>query len=151
MSIFYPPVAFYFTASVAGFSNSSDLAFQEISGVTVEMGTEEVAEGGENRFKHKLPQPIKYQNLVLKRGAVPKGSQIIDWCKQTLESDFAKPIQPKDITVSLLDSAGNALMTWNFKNAYPVKYSVNNFNSQENNIAVETIEFTYQYFSRSDG
>lgn len=147
----YPSVAFYFTASVTGLSDTNDISFEEISGITMEMGAAEVPVAGEDGFKRKLPLPIKYENLVLKRGTAPKTSPIIEWCKQTLESDFTNRIQPNDIKVTLLGSAGNVLMTWNFKNAYPVKYSFGIFNLQANSVAVEMMEFAYQYFTRTDG
>ena len=42
--------------------------FTEVSGLSVEMGTEEFVEGGENRFIQKYPTRAKYPELVLKRG-----------------------------------------------------------------------------------
>ena len=34
----------------------------------IELGTEELVEGGENRFAHQLPTGLRHGNLVLKRG-----------------------------------------------------------------------------------
>lgn len=148
MAQIYPPVSFYFTVNITNNSSADDIAFQEVSGIHVEFPVEEVTEGGENRFKHRLPSPPKYNNLVVKRGAVVLGSPLIAWCKQTLESDFTSQLQLQDITVNLLDSTASPIMSWNFVNAYPVKYEVSNFLSQENSIVIETIEFAYQYFTR---
>jgi phage tail-like protein len=40
-------------------------------------------------------------------------------------------------------------MQWTFNNAYPVKYAVSDLNSQESNIAIESIELAYTYFEIS--
>ena len=42
--------------------------FSECSGLDLELEVEEYAEGGENRFVHKLPGRRKQSDLVLKRG-----------------------------------------------------------------------------------
>lgn len=142
----YPPVSFSFSLSFSGSSGSSDAAFQEASGINVEMNTEEVGSGGENRFKYRLPGKTKYSNLVLKRGLIPKNSPLFTWCEQTLNLGLAEPIQTKTITVALLDNKQKILISWVFQNAYPVKWSVSEFKSMENAYAVESIEFAYNYF-----
>ncbi|MEZ4873956.1 MAG: phage tail protein [Flavobacteriaceae bacterium] len=60
------PVSFYFKLSFKGV----DAAFQEVSGISKELGVEEVVCGGENRFKYRLPTTTSGQNLVLKRAVV---------------------------------------------------------------------------------
>nr|WP_217495933.1 phage tail protein [Mangrovivirga cuniculi] len=98
----------------AGESKQYDNSFTEASGISVEMPTEEFQEGGENRFIHRLPQPLKYPNLVLKRGKCAAGSSFVDWCKQTFEVGFSSPVKPKDITVMLLGDDQEPLLSWTF-------------------------------------
>ena len=113
-----------------------------MSGLSVDIETEEYAEGGENRFKHKLPVRTKFPNLVLKRGLV-SDSKLIKWCKDAVENfDFS----PTDVTIKLLNNEHEPLVTWNVVHAYPVKWSVSDFNAEQNSIAVETIELAYNYF-----
>jgi len=145
MSDEYPPVAFYFTLSFEGESGES--SFKEVSGISMEMDTEEIAEGG-NSYKHRVPTSVKFSNLVLKRGLVPKDSAIVQWCSDTLESGLSTGITTKSITVSLLDEEANPLSTWNFQNAWPVKWSVSDFHSMNNEIAIETLEFSYSAFTK---
>ncbi|PHN06066.1 phage tail protein [Flavilitoribacter nigricans] len=142
----YPPVSFSFSLSFSGSSEPSDAAFQEASGINVDMNTEEMGSEGENRFKYRLPGKTKYSNLVLKRGVIPKNSPLFTWCDQTLNQGLAEPIQTKTITVALLDDKQNILISWVFQDAYPVKWSVSEFKSMENAYAVESIEFAYNYF-----
>lgn len=147
-STYYPPPSFYFRLSFSGISGQADAGFQEASGISTQIETEEVICGGENRFKYKLPKVIKSDNLVLKRGLVTSNSQLATWCKNTLTSDFGTTIQPKSIMISLLGNDGKPLMSWSFVNAYPVKWSVSDFKSQENAISIETLEFAYSYFKK---
>ena len=140
------PVGFYFQLSFKGV----DAAFQEVSGLTKELNLEEVTCGGENRFKYRLPNIVSGQNLVLKRALIPEGSELVDWCASTLDNSLVVPIQPNDISVSLLDPDGYVTAMWTFYNAYPVKYTVSDLKSLESEIVMESIEFAYTYFEISE-
>lgn len=144
----YPPVAFYFKLSIE--DASGDASFKEVSGISMEMDTEEITEDG-SPYKHRVPTAVKFSNLVLKRGLVPKDSDVVQWCIDTFESGLSLGIQTKNITVSLLDEEANPLHTWSFSNAWPVKWSVSDFNSMNNEIVIETLEFSYSYFTQIRG
>lgn len=151
MSDYYPPVSFYFTLAFDGIRSADDAAFMEASGMDAEFTTTEIKEGGENRFAYRVPERAKYGNLVLKRGMVLATSQLAVWCRRILESDLSGQITPRSVTLSLLDENASPLMTWNFVNAWPVKWSVASLSAQENKIAMETLEFSYNYFTRKVG
>lgn len=141
MADYYPPLGFHFKVEFTGFSG--EFEFQSVSGLTVDIETEEIAEGGENRFKHKIPVRTKYPNLVLKRGLLVN-SEIISWCKSAVEDfDFL----PIDIVVKLLNEKHEPLLTWNVVHAYPVKWSISDFNAEENKLVIETLELNYNYFN----
>lgn len=140
MSNYYPPLGFHFKVEFANLK--SEFEFQSVSGLTIEIETEEIAEGGENRFKHKLPVRTKFPNLVLKRGLLTDSS-LIKWCRDAVE-DFN--ISPTDITISLLNEEHEPLMTWNVVHAYPLKWAMADFNAEESKMAIETIELAYNYF-----
>ena len=156
-SIQFPVTSFRFTLSVekttvGSGENQVDASFQEISGVSVEIPVEEIQEGGENRFVHRVPQPLKYPNLVLKRGLVTEKSALTDWCKKTISSGFASKVELKNITVQLLNERGENLISWTFINAYPIKWDYSTLDASKNQIFIQTIELAYQYFEeeRSD-
>lgn len=137
------PVGFYFSLSFEG----EDAAFKEVSGISKELGVEEVASGGENRFKYRLPTASSSKNLVLKRAIIPTGSKLITWCSDTLDGGLANAIKTQDVSVDLLDNEGKVLMKWTFYNAYPINYSVSDLKSQESEILIESIELAYTYFN----
>lgn len=129
------------------FGGAGEASFAEVSGINFEIPVEEVTEGGENRFKHRLPRPVSYQNLVLKRGIIPGGSELALWINSIMMAGIDKIIT-RTILVSLLDEHMSPQMSWLFNGAYPTKYEVSGLKADSSQISVETIEFTYRYFNR---
>jgi phage tail-like protein len=156
----YPPVSFFFEVIFLGQSPDGtaldqeivETRFQSVTGLSVDMQTETLKEGGENRFEHILPVRTKYDPLVLKRGIV-KDSKLVDWVKAAL---LNFEIQPMDLLVHLLhvkrpepqqpSEGTEPLMSWKVINAWPKKWSVSEFNAEQSAIAIETLEMNYSYF-----
>jgi len=137
----YPPLGFHFKVEFSDFPG--EYQFQSVSGLSVDVDTEDIAEGGENRFKHKVPVRTRYPNLVLKRGLMVD-SKIIKWCRDAVE-DFQ--FKPTNLIVKLLNEKHEPLLSWNVVHAYPVKWSMSDFNAEENELAIETLELSYNYFN----
>jgi phage tail-like protein len=157
-AITYPSVGFHFMVRFEGIGDGVSLGpvsvstadidtrWSEVSGLNVELTTEELVEGGENRFVHKLPQRAKYPNLVLKRGyfaSLP--SPLIKWADDAISNLAIKPCQ---VQVMLLDEMHMPAKIWSFKNAWPVKLSVGDLKSTDNSVLIESIELTYQFFKK---
>lgn len=156
----YPPVSFFFEVIFQGQSPDGtaldkelvETRFQSVTGLSVDLQTEALKEGGENRFEHILPVRTKYSALVLKRGIV-KDSKLIQWCNDAL---LNFNIQPMDVLVHLLNvdrpdpnqPPGDVtpLMSWKVINAWPKKWSLSDFNAEQSAIAIETLELNYSYF-----
>lgn len=126
-----------------------EAAFQEASGLAADMETETLMEGGRNDFVHFLPKPVKHPRLVLKRGLAPLTSLWVRWCKSTLEGGLARRLTPADLRVALLSADGTLMRQWLLTRAYPVKWDVEAFNSQRNEMAIERIELVYARSERS--
>lgn len=138
------PVSFYFRVKIG----NDEFAFKEVSGLSAQVETESISEGGVNNFTHLLPKQIKHSNLVLKRALVPLGSIEVKWFQRVLEGDFSLMISTKTITIQLLNSEGSTIYTWTCQNAYPVKWEVENLDSEKSNILIESIEFAYTTLKR---
>ncbi len=153
MPSYYPPAGFHFKVEfigVSGMDSDTEQRFQDVSGLTFDIETEALKEGGENRFEYKLPKRAKYPNLVLKRGLLTN-MVLLDWINSAMNTFFTVVVydfKPADILITLLDEAGQPAAIWNVVQAYPVKCSISDFKSSENSIVVETIELAYQYFER---
>ena len=145
MPNYYPPVAFHFKIEVDGLKrpNDNDVRFSDAGGLSFEMASEELAEGGENRFVQKYPVRAKYPELVLKRGVLT-GSSVFEWIRASIQ-DYK--IEPKSVFVKLLDEELQPLVTWHLVNAYPTKWALGDLNAASNAVAVETLQLFYQYFT----
>lgn len=148
MAFYYPPVGFHFRVEVLGLTpNDNDVRFTEVGGLSMEMSTEEVAEGGENRFLQKYPVRAKYPELVLKRGLLTS-SEVLGWIRSAIE-DF--DVQPKNVDVVLLNEEHEPLLTWHLVNAFPTKWAASDLNASSNAVVVETLQLFYQYFTLDRG
>lgn len=139
---YYPPVGFHFSVRFGISLSDDDIRFQSVSGLSVEYETETLKEGGENRFVHELPVRTQYAPLVLKRGLL-LDSEVLAWCLDAFEN---RTFTPTDLQVSLLNEQHEPLKTWNVVWAWPKKWSVSDFNAEENSIVIETMELSYRYF-----
>jgi phage tail-like protein len=140
---YYPPVGFHFKVEFVGIGNDNDIRFQSVSGLNVEYDTESFKEGGENRFEHKLPLRTKYADLSLKRGMLTD-SGVINWCMLAFNNREFKPVM---VNVILLNEKHEPLKRWEVIDAWPKKWSVSDFNAQENSIVIETLDLAYKYFT----
>ena len=157
---YYPPSGFYFRVQLANARGGAagtaklDMAFQDASGLSVEMEPETVAEGGLNNYRHRLPVAAKYGDLVLKRGLVTDTLPLFTWCQTTLQAGLAKPIQPKNLSLQLLGPGSGKggpkiLCQWSFFGAWPTKWNLSDFDSTKNEVVIETLQFAYRYFERN--
>lgn len=147
--MYRPPVGFHFKVEVLDLPRPSDddLRFTEVAGLSFELSTEEVPEGGENRYVQKYPGRVKYTDLTLKRGLLAS-SPVRAWIEACV-ADLQ--IVPHDVMVTLLNEEREPLMTWHLVNAWPVKWSVSDFNASNNAYVVESLQLTYQTFTLNTG
>lgn len=147
MAFEYPQVGFHFMVLfeiLPQFPN--DVRFSEVSGLSVEVEMETKAEGGEHRFAHNLPVRTKYGDVTLKRGKF-LGSGILHWCHTAIDEFKFKP---SNVMISLMNADHVPLYNWYLINAIPKRLEVSGFNAQNNEIVVETLVLSYQYFKYYD-
>ncbi len=123
--------------------NEPSITFSEVSGIGIELQTEDIMEGGGNNYIIRLPKPPKFKNLVLKRAlsATPPG--IIEWARDAVEKfEFA----PLTVVVAIKDYGDTDVKTWNFDGAYPVKLVLSDLSSTKNEAVIETLELAYRRF-----
>lgn len=144
---YYPPPSFHFKVEVLGMTTAADdVRFTDVSGLAVELVTEEVAEGGENRFVQRYPLRARYPELVLRRGLLV-GSAVVGW----VEACLALRIEPRSVDVKLLNDQHQPLLTWHLVRAYPTRWSVGDLSATQNGYAVESMQLQYQYFTLDRG
>jgi phage tail-like protein len=126
--------------------------FIEAQGLEINVEVEELEEGGENGFVHKLPGRMTWPNLVLKRG-VTETDNLVDWVNQSSGSGFTgqeNTLTRSTLAVSLVSSGGTVLRSWNFEGAFPVKWTGPNFAVSEDELAIEELEIAHHGFYTTD-
>lgn len=152
----FPPPAFSFLVAISsgdqiGTQASGDGAFQEVSGIDPKVRSDGAGEGGGNTDPHQLPGPATHTNLVLKRGYVTQPSALSLWAAQSLGATQFTPIQPQTLKVFLLGPAQQALVTWTFTNAWPVKWEMGALHeSNSSSILTQTLEISYTTLSSTN-
>ncbi len=139
---YYPPVGFHFAVRFGISDDENDTRFQSVSGLSVEYETETINEGGENRFVHEIPVRTSYSNLVLKRGMLVD-STVVQWCIDAFEN---RSFEPTDMQILLLNENHEPLKTWSVVRAWPKRWSVSDFNAEDNSVVIETLELSYRYY-----
>ena len=114
-------------------------SFTEVSGLSVEMNVEEVQEGGNNHFVHRLPGQCKVGNLVLKGGVV-SASEFFKWMMEIAQGRITR----RNISVILYDLKGAELMRWNFINAFPIKWTGPNLKADDTLATIESLEIAHE-------
>ena len=107
--------------------NPLDIRFQKVSGLSAEVTTTTLEEGGQNLYTHRFPQRISYNNLVLERGFVVGSPLNIEFNAAMSLFKFA----PSNVLVTLLSETKIPLAAWLFMKAYPVKWATSDLNAGE--------------------
>ena len=121
------------------FGGETQGVFTEASGLQVELDMTEYREGGNNSFTYRFPGPARFSNLSLKRGIVRK-NDFYTWFKEIIDGNF----KPKNVSLIMYDEAGKEVLTWDFTNAYPVKWIGPEFQVSPAELAIETLELAYE-------
>jgi phage tail-like protein len=110
--------------------------FSRCSGLQIEYETMEYAEGGENRYVHKLRGRMRYPNLLLSRG-VTSETGLLDWMLAAEDPD-----KRTTVSVALVDELGKVQREWWFSAAFPVRW-VGPTLGETGEVAGETLEIAH--------
>lgn len=136
--------AFHFKVMIG----KSEIAFKEVSGLGVELETEDVMEGGGYGYVYRLPKPAKSKNLVLKRALQKSPDGLDEWITNAL-ANFVFDL--RDVIVTLVDEKDQNVKKWQFFGAYPLKVSYGDLDSVKNELLIQTLELAYSSQKYVDG
>lgn len=126
--------------------------FMEVAGLEVTVGVEEVEEGGENSFVHKLPGRMTWPNISLKRG-VTQNDTLFTWLTKSSGEQFAangNKLTRSTAAITLIGPSGTRLRTWSFVDAFPVRWKGPDFAVDSTDMAVEELEITHHGFKAAN-
>lgn len=126
--------------------------FHEVSGLEVSIETEDISEGGQNEYVHKLPGRMTWPNITLKRG-VTQSDNLLSWMRESSGEQFAangNALTRKTAAITLCDGDGTRLRSWDFDQVYPVKWTGPSFAAASSEAANEELEITHHGFRAND-
>jgi phage tail-like protein len=122
--------------------------FMEVNGLEVTVGVEEVEEGGENNYVHKLPGRMTWPNITLKRG-ITQNDTLLEWLNKSSGEQFAaggNRLTRSTAAITLIGPGGGRLRAWEFDGAFPVKWKGPDFAVHSSDMATEELEITHHGF-----
>lgn len=122
--------------------------FTEVSGLELTIATEDILEGGQNGFVHKVPGRISWPNLVLSRG-ITQNDKLFAWVSESSGEGFASKgnkVGRSTVAVIMTSQQGKALRTWELEGAFPVRWKGPQFSSSGSEALVEELEITHHGF-----
>ncbi len=128
--------SFNFRVEIDGLTRAG---FRECSGLDASQDPIEYREGTEGLTARKLPGLNKYSNITLKWG-MTDDAELWDWRKKAITGK----VERKNGSIVLLDEAGEEKLRWNFREAWPTKWTGPSFNATGNEVAIETLEITHE-------
>ena len=109
--------------------------FQEVEGLGASIGVVEYRNGNEKQPSvRKLPGLRTFDNVTLKRGLILDLS-LWSW----FDSD---PPDARDVTITLLDEALNAVLRFHLRGAWPCRWTGPHLHAAKSLLAVESVELT---------
>jgi phage tail-like protein len=120
--------------------------FSECSGLEVESEVQEHREGGVNDYVHRFAGATRYPPLVLRRG-ITLSDVLWRWYRMTT----AGQVRRRNGTIFLLNRAHIAVVSWDFKDAFPYKWSGPELRAEMASVAFESVELAHRGLSLSPG
>jgi len=131
-----PYRSYNFLVEIEGITRAG---FRECSGLETSQDPIEYREGSDGPTPRKLPGLVKYPNLTLKRG-ITDDADLWLWRKKAMDGT----VDRKSGSIVLLDDTGAEKIRWNFREAWPTKWSGPGFNATGNEVAIETLELAHE-------
>jgi phage tail-like protein len=132
-----PYRGFNFLVEIDGVTKAG---FQECSGLDSSTDPVDYREGADKaNHVRKLTGMNKYSPITLKRG-ITTSDELWKWRQAVVDG---KP-QRVNGSIVLLNEANEEKIRWNFREAWPSKWTGPSFNSTSTAVAIETLEITHE-------
>lgn len=127
-----PYPAFNFKLAIDGVGTSG---FSECTGATSEQEVIEYRDGEDkDAAVVKIPGLNKFGDITLRRGYT-KDRNLWNWRKDLMTGE----IKRRNGTIELQDEKHQMVLRWKFENALPTNLKIPDFNSKNNEIAIEEL------------
>lgn len=124
----------------------ADGAFQECTGLDVELDVQELVEGGRNDGVIRRVGRAKYQPIVLKRGMFYE-NRAVNRDLWTWMQDVAagvRPVRRYDGIIEVMGVADDVVARWVFERGLPQKVTGPQLNARTGEIAIEELHIAHE-------
>ena len=101
--------------------------------------------GNDPTRERKLSGLTKNENFTLKHG-ITDSMELYTWYKQVTETGAQD--KRKNVSVILIDEAGEDKSRWDIVEAWPCKYSTSDLDAKGNQVLIESFEFAHEGVTR---
>jgi phage tail-like protein len=122
--------------------------FKEVTGLNVSVAVEDINEGGQNSYSHRVPGRMTWPNIVFRRG-VTNSNALFDWFSKSSGEGFASnenKLVKSTGAVTVLDPLGNRLRAWEFIDVFPVRWQGPDFSVTRLDPLEEELEIAHHGF-----
>ena len=127
--------------------NIIEAGFTECKGLGVKWKVFKYKEGGVNNYVHQLPERAEYPKITLRRG-ITWSETLWQWSMQGM---YDGKVDQKNVSIVLLDAAGEEVRRWNLARAYPIKWTGPQLKADSKKVAIETLEIVHHGLTLSEG
>jgi phage tail-like protein len=109
--------------------------FAEVSGLGMQVDYVEYRNGNERRLTpRKIPGLTKVTDVTLKRGVIGS-SDLFAWLRAASQGEP----EPRQVTITLVDEAGEAVVVWRLRNAQPAAWTGPHLRARHSAVAIEEL------------
>lgn len=120
-------------------------SFSDASVPDISVDTVGYREGTDAPYERKLSGLVKYGNISLKKG-LTDSLDLYNWHQQVVQKGAAGA--RKNLSLILIDEAGDDKAQWDVVEAWPIKYDPSDFSAKGNDVMVETLELVHEGITR---
>ena len=125
--------------------------FAAVRGLQVTSQTENLTEGGQNGYTHRLPGRLEWPNITFSRG-LTDADALFDWMNKTAGEGFAaagNKITRSTGAITAVASNGDRLRSWSLEGVFPVRWTGPDFATASDDPLTEELEIAHHGFRSS--
>jgi len=131
-----PYRGFNFRVEIDGIDEAG---FRECSGLDASTDPVDYREGTDPMHVRKLTGMNKFSPVTLKRG-ITDSVTLWSWRQTVIDGSPDR----KNMSIVLIDTTGAEKLRWNFRNAWPSKWTGPTLNATSNEVAIESLEIVHE-------
>ncbi|MGG6297034.1 phage tail protein [Leptolyngbya sp. AN02str] len=115
--------------------------FSECTGLEATMEPKVIKAGGHNYGDYQRVGPVTFATVILKRG-LTRSRDLWKWFEMTtLRGYYTYRLT---VTITLFDTAGNGVLSWELARALPTKFKAPDFNAKGGEVGIEELHFVHE-------